>query len=320
MKLTVKDKDDTLGQIRIPLTEIPHEEHTFKWVTIGPHRRNLNPSGEICIDCWIEEYNEFDADEKQSNFSKFKKKLNIKHLAEERGRKGSIKYGGTSMKGSVSVEDLGATKYKPSFSKTLGRSKNNSSGLKHASSVFLLPPKKELSLSPRTDRSPSLNDLSPVTEKLFQPPEIKLITPISGPASGGTLIQITGRNLGNSKKDVTELKVAEYDCLATMEYMSHEKLMCTTPPGEGVGPIVVTTGSGGTCISKIKFEFEKEDIAAEGSRQEAENEGEPKVRKIQNITPEKPEKKTQNGRRFSLGKQFDSARGMACLGFKSSLN
>ena len=301
MKLTVKDKDDTLGQIRIPLTDIPHEEHTFKWVTIGPHRRNLNPSGEICIDCWIEEYSEFDADKKQSNFSKFKKKLNIKQLAEERGRKGSIKYGATSLKGSVSVEDLGATKYKPTFSKTLGRPKDNSSNLKRASSVFMLP-KKELFVSPKTDRSPSLNDLSPVTEKLFQPPEIKLVTPISGPASGGTLIQITGRNLGNSKKDVTELKVAEYDCLATIEYVSHEKLMCTTPPGEGVGPIVLTTGSGGTCISKIKFEFEKDDITIEESREEVLLEDEANVRKIKNVTPEKPEKKIQNGRRFSLGK------------------
>jgi len=253
LKITIKDKDDTLGQIKIPLADIPYEEHTFKWVAVGPHRRNLNPTGEICIDCWITEYKDGDIPTKKGvNFLKFKEKLNIKQFS-ERERTGSIKYGGRSMKGSVSVEDLGAVTYKPTFSRTLERPKPLSAGLKRATSMFLNLPKLP---SPRSDRSPSLTELSPVAEKSSNPPEIKYFTPISGPNSGGTLIQVNGKNLGEGIEDIILLTVAGYDCLATVEYLSSTRLMCTTPPGRGVGPVSLSTVSGGSCVSKTNFEFE----------------------------------------------------------------
>ena len=254
LKITVKDKDDTLGQIQIPLTDIPYEEHTFKWIALGPHRKNLNPTGEICIDCWIVEYSDVATPtRKDSNFFKFKHKFNLKQLSDI-GRKGSIKYGGTSLKGSVSVEDLGAVTYRPTFSKTLERPKPSSNGLTRATSMFLKP---DTNPSPRSERSPSLTELSPVAEKPSDPPEIRLITPISGPGSGGTLIRITGKYLGDSKRDIIALTVAGYDCLATLEYISSNKLMFTTPPGEGGGPVTLTTVAGGSCKSKVPFQFDK---------------------------------------------------------------
>lgn len=243
-----------LGQIQIPLADIPHEEHTFKWLPLGPHRRNLNPIGEICIDCWITEYNEVDTPtKKETHFFKFKQKFNMKQFT-DLGRKGSIKYGGTSMKGSVSVEDLGAVTYRPTFSRTLERPKSSATGMKRTTSLFLRP---EQSQSPISERSPSLTDLSPVAEKVSVPPQIKLIMPISGPSSGGTLIHITGKCLGENKRDIMALTVAGYDCLSTVEYISPNEILCTTPPGEGVGPVSLMTAAGGACTSKIEFQFEK---------------------------------------------------------------
>ncbi|XP_065060130.1 uncharacterized protein LOC135687488 [Rhopilema esculentum] len=257
LKLTVKDRDDTLGQIQIPLTEIPHEEHTFKWVAIGPHRRNLNPSGEICVDCWISEYNETETPtKKETNFFKFKQRFNVKQFA-ERDRKGSIKYGGTSLKGSISVEDLGAVTYKPTFSKTLERPKNvAATGMKRASSLFLSPKNEGAANNVKSERSPSLGDLSPVAEKVSDPPEIRFISPISGPSSGGTVVQITGKNLGESKSDIIHLTVAGVDCLSTVEYISSTKVMCTTRSGDSVGPVSLATALGGTTKSKTQFAFE----------------------------------------------------------------
>ena len=293
LKLTVKDKDDTLGQIRIPLPDIPYEEHTFKWIPLGPHRRNLNPVGEICVDCWITEYRDADIPTKKgSNFFKFKEKLNIKQFS-DRVRTGSIKYGGTSLKGSVSVEDLGAVTYKPTFSRTLERSKPAATGLKRATSLFLNFPQIP---SPRSDRSSSLAELEPVVEKTADPPEINIITPISGPSCGGTLIQIIGKNLGDSKEDIIALTVAGYDSLATVEYLSSSKLMCTTSPGEGVGPVSLMTAAGGSCVSKTHFEFEKV----------AEVEHFPNgAKQVERVSPNgkivTPESKKQGARRFSLG-------------------
>ena len=297
LKLTVKDKDDTLGQIRIPLTDIPCEEHTCKWIALGPHRRNPNPTGEICIDCWITEYTDADLPTKKGvNFLKFKEKLTIKSSS-DRERSGSIKYGGTSLKGSVSVEDLGAVTYKPTFSRTLERPKASSAGLKRATSLFFTSPQIP---STRSDRSNSANELSTLSENTSGPPEIKVITPISGPSSGGTLIQILGKCLGESRGDIIALTVAGYDCLSTVEYLSANKLMCTTPPGEGVGPVSLTTASGGSCVSKTYFEFDRV----------AENESVTNVVEQSEVSPNSkvvlPESKKLFSRRISLGR-FDTS-------------
>ena len=48
LKINVKDKDDPLGQILIPLSDIPSEEHFLKWVTLGPHKKNISPCEKVC--------------------------------------------------------------------------------------------------------------------------------------------------------------------------------------------------------------------------------------------------------------------------------
>ena len=198
------------------------------------------------------------------------------------------------MKGSVSVEDLGAVTYKPTFSRTLERPKPLSAGLKRATSMFLNLPKLP---SPRSDRSPSLTELSPVAEKSSDPPEIKYFTPISGPNSGGTLIQVNGKNLGEGIEDIILLTVAGYDCLATVEYLSSTRLMCTTPPGRGVGPVSLSTVSGGSCVSKTNFEFE-------GTAQDNSNTNgfAPVMTSSPKVESLTPVSKKQGSRPFSFGK------------------
>ena len=59
------------------------------------------------------------------------------------------------------------------------------------------------------------------------------IVPNQGASSGGTLIQITGRNLGLAADDITRLMVAGCNCLSTLEYYTPNKIMCTTLESEG---------------------------------------------------------------------------------------
>ncbi len=297
LKLTVKDRDDTLGQIQIPLTDIPHEEHTFKWIPIGPHRKNLNPFGEICIDCWIVDYTDGEAPRKDTQLFKLKNRLTLRSTGYDSQQKGSLQTGGRSMKGSVSVEDLSGDRK----SKTLGRLPSAvlglPSGLSRASSTYFKKsnsPTYKQTASDVFETSPVNTDLK-ITEKIPSP-EIKLITPISGPVSGGTLVNITGKNLGKNKLDIVSLEVAGNDCLATLEYYSPEKLMCTTTAGQGVGSVVLTTESGGTCKSRVQFEFTdlESDDAIDSSLSRISND--------KRLINGSHEKKGPNGRSFSLSK------------------
>ena len=249
LKLIVKDKDDPLGQIQVNLADVPSDEHMLKWVPLGQHRRNLNPAGEICLDCWITEYHDERSSSKKSyfKFKSSKKQIDKNEI----NRRDSVKTGGVSMRGSVSVEDLSSFS---SRSKSVPTPKiiDNSQtkdlfGLRRSSSVFLNP-----------TGTPRITDLATVRENGGLP-DIKFISPISGPAEGGTLVQMSGANLGNSRGDIIELFIGGCDCLPTLEYYSPNKIMCTTSAGEGTGPIRIKTKSGGIGTSRISFEFIKDE-------------------------------------------------------------
>lgn len=289
LKLTVKDKDDTLGQIQLPLIDIPHDEHTFKWIPVGPHRRNLSPSGEICFDCWIVDYKEGETPKKDTNFFRIKQKLNLKQLRDD--ARGSIQTGAVSMKGSVSVEDLSSGRYKKS---SLGKMPvapvSISSGLARSSGVY----GRKTEFNSPLSKLPGPADILPTFE-IVNVTEIKFFTPVCGSVSGGTLVHITGKNLGKNKMDVVGLKIAGSDCLATLEYHSPNKLVCTTTAGRGTGPVAVTTASGGTSNSKVSFEFEENDLKELNNGFEVNDVSEKKLHAVSS------EKKSQNSRRFSLG-------------------
>jgi len=274
LKINVKDKDDPLGQIIIPVAEIPSDEHFLKWVPLGPHKKNTNPTGELCIDCWIEDYYDQETglllppSKPMKYFNKTLNRLTGKSPEAARRNKPSgspeneprrFSSGITSIKGSVSVEDL-SSRNKP-YTSRFNRDKensllapaayNNKVEIRRASSTAILS-----SPEPEPPRRPSMGDNGlPTIREQNDPPKILSIIPTVGPKSGGTLLQITGRNLGTSRDDITRLMVAGCNCLASLEYYAPNKIMCTTTESEGKGPITLTTKSGGMSSSKMMFEF-----------------------------------------------------------------
>ena len=267
LKINVKDKDDPLGQILIPLSDIPSEEHFLKWVMLGPHKKNINPSGEICIDCWIVEFYEDDEilKEKKTLFNKTFNRLTgrspepFRKFSPDSDRKFSVSQGNSSLKGSVSIEDI-SSNYK---NKNL-RIKDSlvappSYGIGQNHNIRKTTSTLDVSNINKEDKRYSM-DLSnikqlPVIKEQTYPPKIASIVPTSGPTTGGTLIQINGKYLGNSKNDITRLSVGGCNCLASVEYYSSNKIMCTTSQSQGIGPITISTRSGGMSSSKIMFEF-----------------------------------------------------------------
>ncbi|XP_057303286.1 uncharacterized protein LOC130640760 isoform X1 [Hydractinia symbiolongicarpus] len=283
LKINIKDKDDPLGQIIIPVNEIPSEEHFLKWVPLGPHKKNSNPSGELCIDCWVEDYYD-DASllappslgsKSTKPMKYFNKTLNrltgkspesIRRLKEDESRRHSYASGVTSIRGSVSVEDLShrsKTNLKLSSvekdkSSLLAPSSYVNSNVRRATSTLVL--NSNSAAEPRRNSFTEMNVLGqlPTIKEQNYPPKVLNIIPKSGPVTGGTLIQITGKNLGASPEDITRLMVAGCNCLSSLEYYTSSKIMCTTSESEGVGPISISTRSGGMSSSKVMFEFVEE--------------------------------------------------------------
>jgi len=306
LKINVKDKDDCLGQIIIPLSDIPSDEHFLKWVPLGPHKKNSNPHGEVCLDCWIEDFYEDNEEtahpspSAQNKTGKFFRK-NLSKLtgrSPEANRKNlspfSDSYGPgvTSIKGSVSMEDLSSksNKTSPSFNNKYNNKKDSLlapaaytnirksvstlalNSTPKSSSTILTTPQRQSTTPDETAgvslRRNSINDIVaasnaggagatalPTIKEQCYPPKILNMVPNLGPADGGTLIQITGKYLGNSKDDITRLMVAGCNCLASVEYYSSSKIICTTTESIGKGPITLSTRSGGMSSSKMMFEF-----------------------------------------------------------------
>jgi len=313
LKLSVKDGNDAIGTVVIPLAEIPSEEHFLKWIPIGPHRKFPSQPGELCLDCWVDEFYEEsenyrlrETEHKSKKVKKLKQKLLGKdpspNLSAIMNRK---LLGIVNPKGSVSCEDLSMKKKRQeavrssssasrnyptdgtdatdgagrgSLSSESGdasdvekteRSPKNASPKfqqmrKAVSSLTLTSSSTEVPrrYSSYDDFRPAANGSAlsgsgvlPVINEQHYPPKILGCVPNSGPSSGGTLIQVSGRNLGVSKDDIIRLMVAGCNCLSSLEYYTSNKIMCTTGDSEGIGPISMTTKSGGTSSSKIMFEF-----------------------------------------------------------------
>ena len=276
LKLNIKDKDDMLGQIVIPMSDLPSDEHFLKWVPLGPHKRNSNPTGELCIDCWIDNfYDESDpADALQMSGSPNPINKYFKNLRQISGRSPEVlRKNNGSMKGSLSVDDLnfnynkkrGSPKSDKKQVTTFAPSITNSNNTtttnlrKSASTLAISGNESKRPLSMHTEVQPSPLSLAPIKEHCY-PPKVLDIIPRSGPTSGGTLIQITGKYLGQSKEDITRLMVAGCNCLSTLQYYTPNKIMVTTSESVGIGPISMSTKSGGLSSSKVMFEFSHERV------------------------------------------------------------
>jgi hypothetical protein len=265
------------------LEEIPGEEHFLKWIPIGPHRKFTDQPGELCIDCWVDEYyaesENFNLKMEQAQKpkkmgKKIKSKLSLLGKDPSPNLSAIRKHLGISNpKGSVSCEDLSFKKRheKLEESKLSSKSFRTSNGhdvmdRKESPVSSVTEESKSEKSSPKRNKSPvfqqirkSVSTLAlttsqahtdtprrysaedwkssvasgslvagiglPVINEQHYPPKVLSCVPTSGPITGGTLVQITGRNLGVSREDITRLMVAGCNCLPSLEYYTPNKTL-----------------------------------------------------------------------------------------------
>eukprot|EP01135_Chromosphaera_perkinsii_P009927 Nk52_evm20s1967 gene=Nk52_evmTU20s1967 len=91
----------------------------------------------------------------------------------------------------------------------------------------------------------------------YPPPEVSGISPKYGPSSGGTKLTIRGEGLGLDEEDIIGLTVAGINCLEHFVWVSPQKIIVTTPPGNSKGPVIVTTETGGVGKCNVSFQYEE---------------------------------------------------------------
>jgi len=100
------------------------------------------------------------------------------------------------------------------------------------------------------------SSLPTVSEYNFPLPHISEVCPSEGPTTGRTVVTVRGRNLGLSRDDVVGLFICGSDVLDSVQYISTERLVCTTLAWRPcVGCVTVETGSGGRACSTAQFTF-----------------------------------------------------------------
>lgn len=261
---TVLDKDDILGTVTVPLAQIPSAAHRRRWMPLAI--KNAPSNGDLCLDCWVVSFKK----SASTWTSAFKSSFLPSSMAKDRSkRRQSIERASVSIKGSHSQENL----YTDQTLKPLDETSNESNLCRTDSGQISrpLPPPP-----PSSNEMPSPSSLKNAKNKLtlnFKPrltptlgqimsgsgpPEITVVTPRYGPASGGTRITIRGANLGSCKDDILSLSINGSDVRSNLEWHSSAKVTCTTKPWGGSGPVAMVTKSGGRGTSTIKFTFEEE--------------------------------------------------------------
>lgn len=90
----------------------------------------------------------------------------------------------------------------------------------------------------------------------FYSPQILEVCPSEAPISGGTVVTVRGRDLGLNREDVVGLFICGSDVVESVQYISSERLVCTTVAWRPcVGCVAVETLSGGRASSTVQFTF-----------------------------------------------------------------
>ncbi|XP_028824360.1 plexin-B1-like [Denticeps clupeoides] len=98
------------------------------------------------------------------------------------------------------------------------------------------------------------------TEEICPAPIIHLVEPLSAPIQGGTVITISGSNLGQKAEDIqSSVMVAGVPCHVLLSlYEVSSRIVCETTASEGErsGPVLVEVKGGGLGLSAQKFYYQ----------------------------------------------------------------
>ena len=233
----------------MPLAQIPSAAHRRRWLPLK--KKGIQECGDLCFDCWVISFKKQSEGTSKWGFkSRLVPALQSPRLDKDKSeRRKSIEATSINLKGSRSIENLYS---KPELKPDSGVNMKglfNSSDLSQNSAVQNAANSLATKLKPRL--GPTLGQIMSAGGS----PEITGFSPKSGPTTGGTKIVIRGSSLATSKEDVLALNLCNCDLLPTLEFHSPAKLICTTKPWTGSGPLVLVTKSGGRGTSTANFTF-----------------------------------------------------------------
>lgn len=286
----IREKDDILGQVSVPLSGLPSEDmRGKKKFPLQPHRKCNAPQGELIFEAWVSKYRKQQvapptikvtceplSPSRLNPFAALKDTINKSPIM---GRKilnkSKVNKPLLTRRNSRSLHDLTDLKFE-------SRLVNQGTGIQ----TNLDPPKGDL--GKRCNSSYDLAD-----DGTRDRPEITTVSPSSGSIEGGTELTIKGANLGVSKDDVVGLFVCGANCLKTLEYVSITMLKCRTKAWRACkGYIVVETQTGGKGTSLVQYTFS--DSANEAN--EGQTESSSDNRRDQDIPPGKEEENKKVGK------------------------
>ncbi|XP_022329373.2 uncharacterized protein LOC111128182 isoform X2 [Crassostrea virginica] len=244
----VTEKDDVLGQVNVPITNLSGPPGHTTIETLQPHKKCPNPKGELVYRCHVSQYRQAQIPiiksgspnnfESKSSSLNFKKRFSIASITNSpiinlKNRRDGKQGGGSGSKLSTlnkkfsrSIQDIF------SFGKSHQDEENHN------------------------QRKPSGHNYMSIGTGLDSAgrcPMITSVTPSCGLIEGGTKVTIEGKYLGLSKADIMELTICECDCVESVIWESSNRIHCTTKPSlPGIGDVVIETESGGIgCLRNI---------------------------------------------------------------------
>lgn len=264
LKFKVRDKDETIGKVVVPLSQIPGVENRHeRWTQLSSQSSTVH--GELCFEAWVSKGTSMRATQLSHS--------QIHNTASPSSP--VVKHHNQSVLSDTSTLDSTFKKMSPpaqSISRRFSQGVSHSTGdLTAVGQTSHQQNTSSTSLSDIRDATSSqMQTTSSFHNKLRSPsppavqikaPEVTGISPRSGPLSGGTRLTLRGSNLGQSADDVIGLTVCGIDCLSSLEYSSPAKLICTTfPSSKSVsGPVVVKTRNGGKGMSTVTFTYKQHD-------------------------------------------------------------
>ena len=306
----VREKEDILGQVSVPLSCIPPEDRRGKRkFPLQPHRKSPNPQGELVFEAWVTKCKgdgtigttgvttpaqeppsirvtcEPAPPHSPSRTNPLKALKETIQRSPIMARRSAAKAAKSTMapalvrRNSRSLQDLSELKTEMKSSLSAG-SQPVGSGSTSNSKLLLGVGSNKGELSKRCNSSVDVSSSGSSSR-----PEITSVIPPMGTVDGGTVLTIGGRNLGTNKEDVVGLFICGANCLGSLEYCSPEKLRCVTKGWRVCrGYIVVETQTGGRGTSLVQYTF-KEHTETDGKTEEEGTEGS-LVRRKSPSTPE----------------------------------
>ena len=261
--LIVREKEEVLGQVTVPLTTLPDVNMRAKRrFPLQPHRKCSNPQGELIFEGWVSKVREPQpptikitcepgSHARLNPFSILKETIQKSPILGRRTHHMSPSKSLSSVvtlhrRNSQSLQDLSTVHQEWATEEPSAKIKTLPTGL------------LGLGIADTGKRCNSYMDLSVSSKQ----PQIMSVMPPEGPVEGGTVLTITGHNLGAQTEDVVGLFICGANCLGSIRYVSSTKIHCTAKAWRAVkGYIVVETQTGGRGTSLVQYRYRETNVS-----------------------------------------------------------